>query len=107
MNFRIKSMILFTLIFFGSCAKKDSIKVAYYLTADQKHNKFSKSIPPVISVSSGAVSQAETNEASDGQLHKDATLDDLMNIDFDPIHPLTGQVYVESAEVGDVLALIY
>ena len=105
MNFRIKSMILFTLIFFYSCAKKDPIKVDYYLTADQKHNKFSRSIPPVISVSSGAVIQAETNEASDGQLHKDATLDDLINIDFDPIHPLTGPVYVENAEVGDVLAI--
>ena len=105
MNFRIKSMILFTLIFFGSCAKKDSIKVAYYLTADQKHNKFSKLIPPVLRVSSGAVIKAITNEASDGQLHKKAELKDLINIDFGPIHPLTGPVYVEEAEVGDILAV--
>jgi len=29
----------------------------------------------------------------------------LKNIDFDPIYPLTGPVYVENAEVGDVLTV--
>jgi acetamidase/formamidase len=75
------------------------------LSADQKHNKFSKLIPPVVRVKSGEVIKADAYEASDRQLHNKATLEDLANIDFGPIHPITGPVYVEEAEVGDILAV--
>ena len=34
-----------------------------------------------------------------------ANIDDLKNIDFGPIHPLTGPVFIEEAEVGDILAV--
>ncbi len=95
---------VFTLIFF-SCSQEKNIVPDYVLTADQKHNKFSKLIPPVLTVKSGAVIKADTHEASDGQLHSRAKLEDLINIDFGPIHPLTGPVYVEEAEVGDILAV--
>jgi acetamidase/formamidase len=95
---------IFTLIFF-SCAEEKNIVPDYILTADQKHNKFSKLIPPVLTVKSGAVIKADTYEASDRQLHHEATLEDLANIDFGPIHPITGPVYVEEAEVGDILAV--
>ncbi|GIS52965.1 hypothetical protein Ct9H90mP29_00070 [bacterium] len=46
----------------------------HVLTADQKHNKFSKLIPPVLTVKSGAVIKADTYEASDRQLHSKANL---------------------------------
>ena len=100
-----KTMIMIMAIGLWSCAEDAAIKPDYILTADQKHNKFSKLIPPVLTVPSGAVIKAETNEASDGQLHAKAELDDLINIDFGLIHPLTGPVYVEEAEVGDILAV--
>ena len=100
-----KTMIMIIAIGLWSCAEDTAIKPDHILTADQKHNKFSKLIPPVLTVPSGAVIKAETNEASDGQLHAKAELDDLINIDFGPIHPLTGPVYVEEAEVGDILAV--
>jgi acetamidase/formamidase len=101
----IKTMIMIIAMGLWSCAQDTAIKPDHILTADQKHNKFSKLIPPVLTVSSGAVIKAETSEASDGQLHAKAGLDDLINIDFGPIHPLTGPVYVEEAEVGDILAV--
>ena len=59
----------------------------------------------MLTVKSGAVIKADTYEASDRQLHHEATLEDLANIDFGPIHPITGPVYVEEAEVGDILAV--
>jgi len=31
----------------------------------------------------------------------------MANLDFDPIHPLTGPIYVETAEPGDVLAVTF
>lgn len=96
--------IIFIVLGIWSCSE-NSIEPDYVLTADQKHNKFSRLIPPVITVPSGSVIKAFTSEASDGQLHKHAELNDLINIDFGPIHPLTGPVSVEEAEVGDVLAV--
>ena len=102
----IKPIIfMITSLLIMSCEKSESIQIDYYLSADQKHNKFSRIIEPVLKVESGAVIQVETSEASDGQLGKNATLEDLKNIDFDPIHPLTGPVYVENAKVGDILAV--
>ena len=79
--------------------------VDFTLTADQTHNKFSSAIPPVISVPTGSVIEVFTEEATDQQLTVDSTVDDLATLSFDLIHPLTGPVYVEGAEPGDVLAV--
>lgn len=75
----------------------------YSLTSDQTHNRFSAAIEPVLRVPSGAVVEVHTEEASDGQLGVESTVEDVANLDFDPIHPLTGPVYVEGAAPGDVL----
>ncbi|HUF46464.1 MAG TPA: acetamidase/formamidase family protein [Vicinamibacterales bacterium] len=77
----------------------------FTLTADQTHNRWSAAIPPAVRVPSGAVIEAFTKEASDGQLSPASTPDDLSKLSFDPIHPLTGPVYVEDARPGDVLAV--
>ena len=77
----------------------------YTLTADQTHNKFSSAIPPVLTVPSGTVIEAFTEEASDQQFSLNSTVDEVATLDFEPIHPLTGPVYVENAQPGDVLAV--
>ena len=100
-----KIFYIFTLLIIYSCRTEKQIKPDYFLTADQKHNKFSSLIPPVLKVRSGSVIKADAYEASDNQLHRNATLEDLINIDFGPIHAMTGPVYVEEAEVGDILAV--
>lgn len=75
------------------------------LTADQTHNRWSRAIPPILTVESGAVIEAYLEEASDRQLTPESTVADLATLSFDPIHPLTGPVYVEGAEPGDLLAV--
>ncbi len=75
----------------------------FTLTSDQTHNRWSSAIEPVLSVPSGSVIEVATEEASDQQLNVSSTVDDLKNLSFDPIHPLTGPVYVEGAEPGDIL----
>lgn len=77
----------------------------YSLSAEQTHNKFSRSIEPLLTVPSGAVIEAFTEEATDKQLTVNSSAADLANISFDPIHPLTGPVFVEGAEPGDILAV--
>lgn len=82
-----------------------SLEPQFTLTRDQTHNKFSSTIEPVIKVPSGAIIEAFTEEASDEQLQLNSPLEDLKNVSFDPVHPLTGPVYVEGAEPGDMLAV--
>ncbi len=77
----------------------------FVLTADQTHDKFSRSIPPAIRVPSGSVIEVSTHEATGGQFGPDSTPDDLATLDMDRIHTLTGPVYVEDARPGDVLAV--
>lgn len=77
----------------------------YTVTTERTHNRFSSTIPPVLSVPSGAVVEMFTKEASDGQLTLNSDVSALETLDFDPIHPLTGPIYVEGAHPGDVLAV--
>jgi acetamidase/formamidase len=56
-------------------------------------------------VPSGAVVEVFTQEATGGQLSLESTLDDVLALDFDGIHALTGPIAVEGAEPGDVLAV--
>jgi len=79
------------------------IKADFSLTSEQTHNKFSALIPPVIKVPSGSIIDVYTEEASDGQIQCGDHVDVLKDVKFDPIHPLTGPVYVNGAEPGDVL----
>lgn len=78
-------------------------EVQYTLTKDQTHSKFSSTIEPVLRVPSGSVIEAFTEDASDEQFEIDSDVSALDKLSFDPIHPITGPVYVEGAEVGDVL----
>jgi acetamidase/formamidase len=82
-----------------------AVEVQFKLSRDQTHSKFSASISPVLTVASGAVIEVETEEATDGQITIDSGLEALQTLDFDRVHPLTGPVFVEGAEPGDVLAV--
>ncbi|GAB5523953.1 MAG: acetamidase/formamidase family protein [Roseivirga sp.] len=77
----------------------------YTLTTEQTHNKFSSTIAPVLTVPSGAIIEAFTEEATDGQLSLNSTTEDVANVSFEPIHPITGPVFVEGAQPGDVIAI--
>ena len=86
-------------------SKSDLPNPDHYLTSEQTHSKFSRSIPPVLTIESGDVVEFSTEEATDGQLTIDSDTSDLMNLSFDPIHPLTGPVFVNEAQPGDILAV--
>jgi acetamidase/formamidase len=78
----------------------------FTITTDEKtHNKFSSKIPPVLTVTDGSIIEAFTHEATGGQLNINSTIEDIKNIDMDKVHTLTGPIYVDGAEVGDVLAV--
>ena len=98
------------LLIFG-CGSKESVKKNdkvpepdFTITSDQTHNRFSKSIPPVVQVPDGNIIEAFALEAT-GQLNINSSIEDYKNIDRDKIHTLTGPIYIDGAEAGDVLAV--
>jgi len=74
-------------------------------TKESTHNKFSSLIPPIIKVPEGSVIEAFAKDATGGQLNINSTIEDFKNVDWDKIHTLTGPIYIEGAEVGDILAV--
>ena len=112
MNAKTYQVFPLIILFLFSCNSRESDssnklvpKPDFIISNDQTHNKFSRTIPPAIRVPNGSVIEAYTHEATGGQLNINSTLDDLENLDFDKIHTLTGPIYIEGAEVGDVLAV--
>jgi formamidase len=73
--------------------------------AQQKigHNRWHEDIPPVLEVAPGDTVIIETIDAFDGQLSPGSSASDLANADLAPVHPLTGPVYIEGVEPGDLL----
>ena len=67
------------------------------------HNRWHPDIPPVVRCEPGDEVVLETRDAFDGQMAPDATLDVVGAPNLDVVHPLTGPVYVEGAEPGDLL----
>ncbi len=77
----------------------------FVLTADQTHDKFSRTIRPALTVPSGSVIEAFTQEATGSQFNIESTVETMEALDTNKIHTLTGPVYVEGAAPGDVLAV--
>jgi hypothetical protein len=67
------------------------------------HNRWHEAIEPVVEVDPGDTVIYETRDAVDGQLNPHSTVTDVGNLDLNPIHPLTGPVFVKGAEPGDLL----
>ncbi len=67
------------------------------------HNRWHPDIPPVLRVAVGEVVTFQTRDAFDGQITASSTAEDVGKVDLSRVHALTGPVYVEGAEPGDLL----
>jgi len=77
----------------------------YHLDDTQPHAFWDNSHPARVRIKSGDTVVFETQEASAGQVTPTSTSEAVRNLNFDPIHPLTGPVYMEGAEPGDGLGV--
>ncbi len=73
------------------------------LSAEPTHSRWDRSLPPRLTIASGDVVHLSSLDASGGQVKPASTVDDFLNIDRSRIHALTGPIYIEGAEPGDVL----
>jgi formamidase len=67
------------------------------------HNRWHPDIPPNLRVDPGDTVALQTRDAIDGQYSPQTTADDVARTDLSVVHPLTGPVYVNGAEPGDLL----
>ena len=75
----------------------------HHLDDMQPHAFWDNSHPPRVRINPGDTVVFETLEASARQVTPGSEDAAVANLSFDPIHPLTGPVYVEGAEPGDGL----
>jgi formamidase len=69
------------------------------------HNRWHPAIPPVLGVSPGDCVVIECLDGLDGQLRRDSTHEDVDNLAAYRVHPLTGPIWIEGAEPGDLLQI--
>ncbi|MFK7853615.1 MAG: acetamidase/formamidase family protein [Granulosicoccus sp.] len=68
-------------------------------------NRYHSAIPTVARANPGDHLIFHTRDALDTDLTLDSNADDLAAVDLNLVHPMTGPVYIEGAERGDVLAI--
>lgn len=69
------------------------------------HNRWHPDIAPVLRVGLGEEVEIDTRDAFDGQFSAESDASDVLAADFNLVHPLTGPVFIEGAEPGDVLEI--
>ncbi len=67
------------------------------------HHRWNAALPPALTIRSGDTVHFECLESSGGQLTRESSLEDFLRINRSLIHALTGPVYIEDAQPGDVL----
>ena len=69
------------------------------------HNRWHPDIKPAAEVDPGQIIGMETRDAFDGQFDMDSDAPQVAACDLGLVHPLTGPVYVNGAEPGDLLEI--
>ena len=58
---------------------------------------------PILYIKSGEIIEIETIDSSGEQLNVNSTIENVKNLDFSKVNPVTGPIFIENAKEGDVL----
>jgi acetamidase/formamidase len=75
------------------------------LSAEPTHSRWNRALPPRLTISPGDTVHFECVDSSGAQVHPGMNLAQYLAIDRNRIHALTGPVYIEGAQPGDVLEI--
>jgi formamidase len=88
---------------------KTLFKVDLTKSMDQQelpgHNRWHPDIPAVVSVNPGEVFRIECKDWTDGQIKDNDSPDDVRDVDLSVVHVLSGPIWVNGAEPGDILVV--
>jgi acetamidase/formamidase len=73
------------------------------LRADAFNYVWDNSLEPALEVESGDEVLLHVRDASDEQIHEDSGVEDVLDLDFTHVNPVSGPVFVKGARPGDVL----
>jgi acetamidase/formamidase len=79
--------------------------IEHILSAEPTHSVWDRSLLPRLRVEPGDQVAFECIDASGGQVYPAMTTEEYLTIDRTRIHALTGPVWIEGAEPGDVLQI--
>ena len=75
------------------------------LTASPTHSVWDRSLEPRLTIEPGDEVQIECTDASGGQVRASTTVEEFLTIDRTRIHALSGPIWIDGAEAGDVLEI--
>jgi acetamidase/formamidase len=77
----------------------------YSLCAEPTHSRWNRHLRPRLTISPDDTVHIECQDSSGAQVRPGMALDEFLAIDRDRIHALTGPIFVDRAEPGDVLQI--
>jgi acetamidase/formamidase len=77
----------------------------HILSAEPTHSRWNRALPPRIAIAPGDTVHLECVDSSGAQVRPGMSVAEFLEIDRGRIHALTGPIFVEGAEAGDVLQL--
>lgn len=77
--------------------------MSHTIHSHQHHLGWNNAFTPVLRVAPGESVEFEVFEASGGQLSPQSVVEDVGRMDFGKVNPVTGPVFIDGAEPGDVL----
>lgn len=69
------------------------------------HNRWHPDIPAVVSVNPGEQFRIECKDWTDGQIGNNDDAADIRDVDLNRVHVLSGPIYINGAEPGDLLVV--
>jgi acetamidase/formamidase len=75
------------------------------LRPDAFEYAWDNSIEPALKIESGQAVLLHVRDASDEQISRNSGVDDVLELDFSHVNPVSGPIYVKGAEPGDALAV--
>lgn len=75
----------------------------YTIHGAHHHFGWDHSIPPIQTIVPGTTLEFECLDSSAGQLTQQSTVADVVSLDFGKVNPVTGPIYIDGAEPGDII----
>ena len=77
----------------------------HVLSAEPTHSRWNRALPPRIAIAPGDSVHMECQDASGAQVRPGMSVPEYLKIDRGRIHALTGPIFIEGAQPGDVLQI--
>jgi acetamidase/formamidase len=75
------------------------------LSAEPTHSRWNRALPPRLRIAPGDTVHLSCLNSSGAEVHPGRTVADFLTVDRGRIHTLSGPIFIETAEPGDVLQI--